>query len=441
MEENRRIKLWYVMLVAFVAFPLKFAGYYRYLAYLFVYGYALFYLLVNVRYVIYLIKKASYKEAQLFKLIYIYLFGVSLIWPIALSTYDFTYVSIYWVGMLLWTIKYLFLVVVFEKKFDTTSDVELFFEYFINAVSLYAFVSLVAALVSPIRNIMFKIIYLDPMDIERFKRPEYRTRFGWTGWSGFNETTICSIAVLILCLLILKYEYDIKKQKKYLIKLVFPLIGNALFGRTGFLVSLCCIGVTCICVFFKRNIKLLIRMILIGIILIFLIGILKDKIEVIQTWYNWVFSVISNYRRYGKFYDSMGTVQHLTNDMYWMPSIGTLLYGDGRYTDAGGGYYLHTDSGIMRTVLYYGVFHYFIALVGVILLFKRLTKKIMLSQKKNKFIVCAVLYCMIISIFEFKGESIWMMVGIIFPAICLSDNNLVKNDSGKICNDINSPRG
>ena len=39
-----------------------------------------------------------------------------------------------------------------------------------------------------------------------------------------------------------------------------------------------------------------------------------------------------------------------------MPELPTLLIGDGKYTMPGGYYYMSTDVGFMRAILYFGIF-------------------------------------------------------------------------------------
>lgn len=418
MQNKYKLIFRYVLLFALVQFPLKMTGSLRYLAYIISYIIPLIYLFCNLYRTIELYKRGKNFRISIFKLIFAFLLIVTLLWPIILGTFDFTYLISYWSGMLLWLVKYTFLVVYFEKQIDKNRSIELFAEYFVASIAIYVMVSLVWC-IPGIRNIMTNFIYLSSTDIRNLQRAEYYTRFGWSGWTSFNETVICSIAVLILCILIIKNSENSKLQRHYLLLSLFPIIGNALFGRIGLLASVVCLAFTCFFVILKGNIKYLLITIAIVVGGSFLIIALKDKITIIKNWYNWVFSAFEAYRRTGMFYDNVGSVQHLTIDMYWMPEIETFLFGDGYYTGDDGAYYLHTDSGIMRPMLFYGIINYALSIIGVLFLLREFSKDFFMGTKRKNIFLGMVLSVMSVAVFEFKGESLWMFIAIIFPLIML----------------------
>lgn len=420
MKESKKIKIWFVILMALIQFPLKLAGNLRYGAYVFVYLIPFLYLIKNLNITFNLLTKRNNKRIAIFKFLLLYLILISLIWPILLGTYDFTYVTVYWRGYFLWILKYLFLVVVFLKHIDKEGSFDLFAKHFIVAVSLYVSFSIIT-LIPAARNYAMKIIYISTDYLSLYNHPQSYTRFGWTGWSGFNETTVCSFAVLLGCILIIK-ETNKKKKFDMLLQLIIPVIGNALYGRIGLLASVLCIGLMCIYVILDGNGQFAFKTICICTLGLFIFIMLKDKITILGNMYKWIFSAFKNYLEYGKFYDSMGSIEHLLTDMYWVPDIKTLLIGDGRYTD-GSSYYMHTDSGIMRPILYYGVINYFISIFGLVSLANRFTSRL-LNAKKSKLIIQFII-CIFVFVFEFKGESLWMTVGMLFPiALMLEYSNL-----------------
>lgn len=404
-----------MLLVAFIQFPLKLAGNLRYLSYLYVYGFPFIYLIFNTNWTFGLYKSNKRTKFQFFKLIYLYLFFIAVFWPLILGTFDFSYVFSYWKGMILWGIKYTFLIVVYKKHVNQKGGFEEFSGYFIRGVSLYVMVSLAFLILSPIRKLMLKIIYLSNADIINMRRLEYQTRFGWTGWSGFNETFMCTIAIILACILILNNNDNIGKQKKYLALMIFPLVGNALYGRIGLLCSVICILMTCFFVFMKGNMKYVLE-----IAAVFLMGfamfiILKERVEIFKGWYRWIFSAFENYCKTGKFYDNMGSIEHLTTDMYWLPKWDTFLFGDGRYLNADGSYYMHTDSGIMRPMLYYGIGNYIMSALAMILLAKEFAFSVIKHGNRRNVKLIIVILILSVAIFEFKGESLWMFTGILLP--------------------------
>lgn len=419
-KEKINIKIWYLFLVAFIQFPLKLKGNLIYLSYMYVYGIPLIYLMLNINWVIKLYKCNKKIGFQFFKLIYIYIFLISILWPFICGTYDFSYITSYWSDIALWCIKYLFLIIVYKKNVNKKGEIEGFFEYFIRGTSLYVLVSLVSWLASPVKELMYKIIYLSNADLLKMERLEYHTRFGWTGWSGFNETMVCSVAVIMACILILNNNDDVSKQKHYLFSLIIPLIGNALYGRTGFLVSAICIALTCLFVFLKGNVRYIIIIILLFFAGQTLFTMLNERIEIFQIWYKWVFSALENYRNGGKFYDNMGSIQHLTTHMYWLPEWKTLLFGDGRYMNDDGTYYLYTDSGLMRPMLYYGIVNYIISIIAVFLLVKEFAFSVSKNGNQQNYKLIIIMLLLSIAGFEFKGESLWMFISILLPLYCCS---------------------
>ena len=420
MKKEKKIKVWYILLFALIQFPLKLAGGLRYLAYIYIYFVPLLYLIFNINWLIKFCRRIKNIRIQLFKVIYAYLIFISIVWPIALGTFDFTYLTVYWGDLFLWLLKYLFLVAVFELHVDSDGNVECFIEYLARSVGLYVLVSLLCVISPSLRQFIFDKIYLSPTDILNYTRAEYRTRFGWAGWSSFNETAICTITVIILCIYILKSSGNIKKQTHYLVLSVFPLLGNALYGRIGLLTSLVCIGLTCIFVLFKGNLKYIFRLIVVAVILYLIFIMLKDKIEMLNSWYQWVFSIFVNYRKTGKLYDNVGSVQHLTSDMYWMPKSGTFLFGDGYYTNSDGTYYMSTDSGIMRPMLFYGMINYALSVFGALLIMREFAFEIIGNSSKKNIKFTMILLVISLMIFEFKGESLWMFLAVIIPIMNLA---------------------
>lgn len=413
MYRVNQIKIRYLLLFAFIQFPLRLTGRLHYLSYVYVYAWPLAYLIINNDWVLKFLHHAKGLKLQTFKRIFIYLFAVSVITPLLHGTFDFSYIGIYWTDLFLWLIKYLFLICVFEKHIDNTGNIELFVDYFTKSVSLYVLFSLLST-ITPIRSILMNILYFSDSDIINLQRGEYWTRYGWSGWSGFNETAICTIAVILNGLLMLTTKY-IKLQRKHLVAIILPIIGNALYGRIGLFASVVFMAFLTIYIITIGDIRRMFR--IISIILIGLIGVIifKDKISFLDNWMEWVFSAFENYRTYGKFYDNMGTLEHLLKDMYWMPELSTFLFGDGFYIGNDGAYYMHTDSGIMRPILYYGALNYALSLIATFTLIQELVIKTckINNKRKNRIFVLSII--VILLIFEYKGESLWMFIPILFP--------------------------
>ena len=81
--------------------------------------------------------------------------------------------------------------------------------------------------------------------------------------------------------------------------------------------------------------------------------------------------------------------------MYFNVKNSTLLFGDGRYTNQDNTYYMHTDAGYMRNILFFGLIG-LLFLIAFQMLFFDWRKDIQL----NLFLIVAIL------IFHIKGETI-----------------------------------
>ena len=414
MENTKKLNKWFLILVAIFQFPLKLAGSLHYLTYIYLYLISLIYVFANYKYLV----KNKTDKFQIFKLVYIYLFFVAIIWPIINGTFDFSYVSEYCTDAFLWVIKYSFLVIIFIKYVLKDNPFEEFAEYFIRGAGIYAFVSLLFALIKPLREIAMNIFYLTEADRTNMLRGEYVTRFGWTGWSTFNETYVCTIAVILGCIIIYNSD-NWNKRKQYLKIIVLPLVGNAMFGRIGLLVSVLCIAISIFLIVIKGNVKILLLSLAACALAVAMFFLLKNKTSVLNTWYEWVFSAFRNYQTMGKFYDDMGTIEHLSKDMYWMPKTSTFLLGDGRYTNPDGSYYMHTDPGVMRQILYYGVFHYMLSIVGMLLLINQFARESICCTERKRIIIVYILLLLALVVFELKGETIWMLLGILMPFVSM----------------------
>jgi len=116
-------------------------------------------------------------------------------------------------------------------------------------------------------------------------------------------------------------------------------------GRTsGIIFS---IGFFCVLGFsgFARKTKMFLFLVIL-LILIYL------NIDFDQPVFQWAFEPLLNFAE-GRGFTSSSSV-NLVQDMLFVPSLSQFLFGDGVYTDKYGGYYMGTDSGLLRSVLFGG---------------------------------------------------------------------------------------
>ncbi|HJE03303.1 MAG TPA: hypothetical protein K8U92_05430 [Aliarcobacter thereius] len=116
--------------------------------------------------------------------------------------------------------------------------------------------------------------------------------------------------------------------------------------------------------------------------------------------FKFAFELFINFFQNGEF--RTGSSDVLLNKMYFYPGDKTFLFGDGYWVDPTGvGYYMHTDAGFMRHILFYGIF----SSVLFYLLYMYIFKNIFSLAYKNN--ILKILFISILIIFvagHFKGS-------------------------------------
>lgn len=101
--------------------------------------------------------------------------------------------------------------------------------------------------------------------------------------------------------------------------------------------------------------------------------------------------------------NNVSSLNHLKDSMYFSLKTSQILLGDGRYTEVSGRYYMNTDAGYMRNLLYWGI-------IGTILLYRYYWKLLTLSRKKGDPYVLFVLLFLLSAILEIKGQVMGFLI-------------------------------
>lgn len=412
-----RSKWWFPVLMSFLYFPVRVKGY-TFITYIIVYLIPIMYLMVNIGWVRGFLHRIFHSKIGYTALIFFGLLIVSIVYPIIHGTFDFSYIYLYWRYFILIMLKSIFLLAVYEKRISK-GGVTGYINCFLYALCLYVAFTIVTLMIPVLRDWLVTHLYMTPKEYEDSLDPVYRTRFGWAGFAGFGMTMHCSIGVILVCGMLIKYARTYKRQIKYFGILTVLLLGNMFYGRSGMFVSLLCICLTFIRLYFKRAKKAIAIIMLASCVMMGMIVVLKDHNPQINTWYRWCFSIIDSFLKTGKATD--GSLRVLTTKMYWIPSVKTILFGDGYYM-IDGAYYMHTDSGIMRPMLYYGILFYMLGVCGVINFYycikKEFSRRNILSQKDAAFLT--VLLLLSTCLMEVKGEAYYIFICVLMPVITLS---------------------
>lgn len=150
---------------------------------------------------------------------------------------------------------------------------------------------------------------------------------------------------------------------------IILIIGSFFSGRT-FFVGLGLSGLYFIAssIPFSKKISTIAKIILVCIFsILILINIMpEDLYDKIHNLILYVFEAIFTFESTGSF--STTSTDKLFGDMYFQIPISTFLLGDGLYGGVNGGYYMSTDAGYMRIILYTGISGLILSLIPDLLL-------------------------------------------------------------------------
>jgi len=417
----------YLIMFALIQFPLRFE-HYVYLTYIFIYLLPLLYLIYHIQWSVDFIRRIANDYAVLSIILFVGLFLESFLWPFIMGTFEFSFVTEYWRRFFLLLIKNVFLLSFYELNIKKQQrNMDDYIKYYLYAVVIYIAFTVLTILSKNLREILMNCLYLTEKNRVDLQYASYFTRFGWSGWSGFDETMHCTIGVSLSCILILKNKNRTNEQMRYLFLVGIMLLGNMFYGRTGLTISLLCLMLTSVIAFFRGQLKFVC---LLFLLLLFVLGILlflKEYISAISNWYDWAFSAFINLIEFGRFRDNTGSLGYLFDKMYWVPQADTFFLGDGYYTYAGK-YYMETDSGIMRLMLYFGIPNYLLGVVGYVFVLWAFVKKNCESRIcKEKFWIFMMLVMMTV-LFEIKGETFYKMACIFLPMAFIKQDKLIKQE-------------
>ncbi|MDT2802004.1 hypothetical protein P7H56_06915 [Vagococcus lutrae] len=119
----------------------------------------------------------------------------------------------------------------------------------------------------------------------------------------------------------------------------------------------------------------------------------------ISTFKKFAFQLYYNYNNYGKL--STSSTDKLFKEMYFPLEIKTMVLGDGRYTGVDGKYYMYTDAGIMRNILYGGFLMIIVLLVYQLAMFSWERKELRVQN------ISIVIFLITV---HFKGEVLGFLI-------------------------------
>lgn len=354
------------------------------LSYIYIYGIPAIYLILNIsKYRILTIKQGILIGLAIILIV------LSIVYPTLHNTNDYSYVKVatYIFRKL---VVYIFLVSILAKHYKEKTTIDLFMYYFSLAQATYVVGTILLVFLPGIKKVWFSL-FNEVIDSEEYLQAYgYTFRIGWQGFSGFGFTIFCSFSCLFLM-----YLYYNKNSKlsltttQFIVPFALCFLGNMFYGRSGLIVSI----VGCLAALVVWNRKHFFKVLKIAVLIAVVIEVVYSLRDVafFRDWYNWMSTPIINVVKTGHFNNASFQT---TQDMIFKPEMKTIFLGDG-YFMQDGHYYMKTDSGFMRNILFWGM-------LGLIISYGMTIYS--LTELKKKDTLLFILFVGAFFAFEYKGH-------------------------------------
>lgn len=328
--------------------------------------------------------------------------------PFFHGTDDYSYIELL-VGIILTLFRNFLLLYLLYKFYDHNNLLNKYYEFLLKSCCIYVAFTIIFIIFPNFKDFWLNEILSKNNEITYFK---YKFRYSLSGFAAFASSSLFSLAAIISGHVIAKdSKFSIKKITAFFV----VVVGCFFYGR----VSLIGVALGIFVIVFDRgdfikNIKTLSIIIFITLTLVFIVNYLSSVNESFFIWKEWAFAFIKQIFVEKEITDY--SVTHMFEDMYFMPKMTTFIYGDGFYIDKiAGTYYLSTDVGYMRLLLYAGVIGVIIAFIPLLYMFFRLAK--IQKQFSDKFFIFSLLVCWLV--LEAKGDMYHRTMMILYPIFIL----------------------
>lgn len=255
-------------------------------------------------------------------------------------------------------------------------------------------------------------------DIFRSDDTIIRRSMSYVGYRGLaiSGTNFFGLAVVYAILFVVIAFYWKKWPKSLVLKIVYVCclsFGAFSAGRTAF------IGIMFFLILlpvFTFSLQVTKKKIIQGFSLFLFLSIsitsyliiFKDKVQSndsMKRFMKYMFQFMdgTNSKRTKSLTQKIPSLDNLFNHMYFKLNKDQLLLGDGKFTE-NGYYYMHTDAGIMRNLLFWGI-------IGSIMLYSFFFAFVLLkTKKKTNSRYLGILIIVLCVIFEVKGQTMGFLI-------------------------------
>ena len=361
------------------------------------------------------------KKVKGFLLSFIFVYILTLLWAFISATindnYDFSYFDFLF-RIIQNLMLYVFIILIHYKILGIVT-IKSFFRYFVFSDCAYILSTILFLLYPEFKDWWINLLANGADQQTLIDVFNYQTRFGLKGFSNFCESAMCSLGVL-------SSLYLMHKSKTVFsvwgITLYICMLGCLFYGRVGIITSLMFIVFYEILDTDKESYRRMIFFLISSALLVVAIVFLVNYDIRLEYWINWVSDPVKTFLtdiQYGQV--SFGySADRLVNDMYFVPDNKTLLYGDAHYHNSDGTYYMHTDAGIMRHILYFGVLGELLGYLLLLIPVFYLVRVFYNNDKSSLYMIA--LFVPFFIFFEIKGVVYNSFFGWLIAILILSVN-------------------
>ena len=372
------------------------------------------YLVLNARIVSEILNRMvlRYYKKKIVLLLFLTWGIMILLTPLLHGTRDFSYFGEY-ITIVTAIIYCLAICVRIYKTEGEDNLSEKFMRIFIYAMVLYVFSSIIAISFPPYRAFIMKAVSMSDYARGVIQDERYRTRIGFAGLSVYSSGIKCALANLFVLFFVFK---SLREKTRISLGIwalyLLTILGEFLYSRTSLLLSIIFLVLFVIMVLTKLGrITTFLKFVLLGVFAALIAILLIGQFEGDNASLAWQLEVFTNMLN-GRGFNA--TSLNIMRRMAFVPSISTLLFGDGLYMSENGRYYMSTDLGYMRAILYYGL----IGFLFVVILIVNTLKVIPKIRKEPEYGMLAIMGFIAFIVFEIKGECMGVFYPVIFTLMC-----------------------